>query len=324
MKGKCDMSVRSFLKLVEIQTKLASMIPFVLGNCYAVYRYKTFNFINFLLMLVSLLCVDMATTAVNNYMDYKRAVKKYGYGYEKYNAIVRDNLRERDVLIVIFSLYTIAILFGILLFLNTGFVVLVLGVFSFAVGILYSCGPFPISRTPYGEIFSGGVMGFIITFLGVYIHVFNLDVAGIALNGSTVDISINIVETLCIFLVAVPSVMGIANIMLANNICDIEDDLENRRYTLPIFIGKERSLKVFKALYYIAYASMVVAILFRALPVTSVFALITLLPVSRNIDTFFKEQSKKDTFVLSVKNFVIINSVLTLTVAAAIVLRIFI
>jgi 1,4-dihydroxy-2-naphthoate octaprenyltransferase len=61
------------LKLVEIQTKVASMVPFALGTVWTLYRYGEFNFLNFLLMLVSLLCFDMATTAINNYMDYKKS-----------------------------------------------------------------------------------------------------------------------------------------------------------------------------------------------------------------------------------------------------------
>ena len=66
------MKIRSFLKLVEIQTKVASMIPFILGTVYSLYRFNKFNALNFLLMFISLLTIDMTTTAVNNYMDYKR------------------------------------------------------------------------------------------------------------------------------------------------------------------------------------------------------------------------------------------------------------
>lgn len=111
------MSARSFLKLVEIQTKVASMIPFILGSAFAFYRYKQFNIGNFVLMLISLLSFDMATTAINNYIDYKKAKKTYGYGYEQHNAIVRDNLKESTVVAVIAALLAIAVTFGILLYL---------------------------------------------------------------------------------------------------------------------------------------------------------------------------------------------------------------
>lgn len=311
------MSVKSFLKLVEIQTKVASVIPFLLGTFFALYRFNSFNYKNFLLMFVSLLCIDMATTAINNYLDYKRANRKYGYGYEKHNAIVRDNLKESHVLAVIFTLFSIATITGILLFLSTNLLVLILGIVSFAIGVLYSFGPFPISRTPFGEIFSGVTMGFVITFIAVYIHVFDRNVANLNLEAGMLEISVNTIEVLSIFLVSIPAIMGIANIMLANNICDIEDDLENKRYTLPIYIGKEWSLKVFKAMYYIAYAALVAALVFRVLPIVSAVTLATFMPVKRNIAVFNKKQTKKDTFVLAVKNFVTVNVLLVFSIATA-------
>ena len=105
------MSVKSFLKLVEIQTKVASIIPFLLGTLFVLFYYNSFNLLNFFYMLVSLLCIDMSTTTINNYIDYKKANKKEGYGYESHNAIVRDNIKERNVLIVLFLLLTLAIVF---------------------------------------------------------------------------------------------------------------------------------------------------------------------------------------------------------------------
>ena len=80
------MNLKSFLKLVEIQTKVASIVPFLLGTFYALYTYDNFSFFNFLIMLISLEMFDMATTAINNYIDFKSAKKKEGYGYESHNA----------------------------------------------------------------------------------------------------------------------------------------------------------------------------------------------------------------------------------------------
>jgi 1,4-dihydroxy-2-naphthoate octaprenyltransferase len=257
----------------------------------------------------------MVTTAVNNYMDFKRARKTHGYGYETHNAIVSYKLKETVVLSVIFILLAIATVFGIILFLNTSIVILLLGAVSFAVGILYSFGPIPISRTPLGEIFSGLFMGFVIVFISVYIHVYDQNIFSIVYSGENLSININIFEVLYIFLVSMPTISGIANIMLANNICDIEDDLENRRYTLPIYVGRERALKIFRNLYYLAFFSIALLLVLRIEPISSVLALVTLIPVMKNIKAFNKLQTKKDTFILAVKNFVIINSALILTMA---------
>lgn len=315
------MSIKSFLKLVEIQTKVASIIPFLLGTFYALYRFNTFNPGNFLLMFVSLICIDMATTAINNYQDFKGANRKYGYGYESHNAIVKYKLKEWTVLATIFILLITAVIFGFVLFLRTNLMVLILGGISFIIGVLYSFGPIPISRTPFGEILSGAFMGIIIPFIAVYIHVFDQNILSIALQGGILSLKINMLEVLYVILISMPAAVGIANIMLANNICDIEDDAENKRYTLPIYIGKDNALTVFKVLYYIGYIALIILLVIRVAPVISVLALCTFVMVNKNIRLFYEKQTKKDTFVLSVKNFVVMNVALVLTIALAVIIN---
>ncbi len=306
------MSLVSFLKLVEIQTKVASVIPFALGTLYSVYRFDRFNLRNFIILFISLISFDMVTTAINNYYDYKKAHKTYGYNYESHNAIVSYNLKESTVIFTILSLLAVASVFGFMLFLNTTPVILLLGALSFAVGILYSFGPVPISRTPLGEMLSGLFMGFIIVFISIYAHVYEVSMLGL---------SFNLKEVLYIFLLSIPTVNGIANIMLANNICDIEDDLENKRYTLPIYVGREKALSIFKALYYIAFIDLIILLVLGITPATTALTLFTFIPVNRNIKSFYKKQSKKDTFILAVKNFLIINAVQLLAIGGALIIQ---
>lgn len=316
------MQIKVFLKLVEIQTKVASVIPFLIGTFYALYRFDEFNLKNAIIMFLSMIIFDMTTTAINNYMDYVKAIKKEGYGYETHNAIVKYNLNPRGVRVLIISMLIIASALGLLLVKNTNIIVLIIGIISFFIGITYSFGPIPISRTPFGEIFSGLAMGFVITFLSIYIHIFDIGILDVNLNNlSNIMININIVELINIVLVSISPIMGISNIMLANNICDIEDDIENKRYTLPIYIGKEQALKLFKALYYIGFISIIIAILIGALPIVSLFVIIALKIVQANINKFNKKQSKKETFILAVKNFVITNSLYALTILIGTILN---
>ncbi|WP_055669491.1 1,4-dihydroxy-2-naphthoate polyprenyltransferase [Desnuesiella massiliensis] len=301
------MNINSFLKLVEIQTKVASMIPFTLGTFYSLYRFKSFNAKNFTLMLGALLAFDMATTAINNYYDFKKAQKTHGYGYEKHNAIVRFNLKESTVVLIIISLVVIASLCGFMLFLNTNYIVLILGVISFGVGVLYSFGPLPISRMPLGELFSGLFMGFLIPFISTYIHIYDKSIVSLSFLQGTLNIKLEIIEIIYLFLISLPAICGIANIMLANNICDIEEDIENKRYTLPVYIGKEKALQLFKILYYIAYIDIAILLFLKVEPILGILVFLTFVLVSKNIKLFYQKQTKKDTFILAVKNFVIIN-----------------
>jgi len=314
------LKIRSFLKLVEVQTKAASMVPFIFGTVFALFRYRRFDFWNFLFMLISLLSFDMTTTAINNYQDYKRAKKKKGFGYERHNAIVRDHLQEPTVRATILVLFAVAVTFGILLYHRTSLVALITGIVSFAVGILYTSGPVPISRMPLGECFSGFFMGFVIIFLSVWIQIPDQTLAYLAFADGMVDLHLDFYELLRLFLVAWPANACIANIMLANNICDMQDDLENKRYTLPIYIGKERALFLFQGLYTSAFVSIVLLGILRILPWTVLPVLFALIPVRKNIDAFRKLPTKEDTFIVAIQNFLLINVSLILLVAVGILI----
>jgi 1,4-dihydroxy-2-naphthoate polyprenyltransferase len=300
------MKIKSFFKLVEIQTKLASVVPFLLGSIYSLYHFKQFKMINFIIFFISLITFDMVTTTINNYFDYKKANKKSGYNYEKHNAIVRDNLSELSVLAIIFSLLLIASAAGFMLFLKTDIIVLLTGILCFGIGIFYSFGPVPISRTPFGEVFSGIFMGFIITFLSIYIHVFDQNIISFAVTNNIFTFNFKFDEIIYIILLSIPSVCGIANIMLANNICDMEVDIEDKRYTLPNFIGKKYSLFIFIILYLIAYIDLIVLSVLGFVSFFALASILTIIPVSKNVQAFLKIQTKKNTFSLAVKNFLMI------------------
>jgi len=310
------MNIKSFLKLVEIRTKVASMIPFIAGSLFAAYHFENFDTVSFLLMFGSLFIFDMTTTAFNNYFDYKRARVKEGYNYEEHNAIGRDRLSLFTVRTTIAVMLSLAIILGILLVFRTNLLVLLIGVISFAIGILYSFGPVPISSTPFGEAMSGFFMGFIIVFLSIYIHLADADIFALHISNWVLDFRMNFWWLLMIILFSVPHMACIANIMLANNICDMEEDIKNKRFTLPNYIGKKNALILYGSLYGTAFISIVISVITMALPVICLIGLLAVIPVYRNVEMFMKVQTKKDTFVFAVKNYFIISisQILLLTV----------
>ncbi|MEK4849378.1 1,4-dihydroxy-2-naphthoate polyprenyltransferase [Paenibacillus sp. FSL H7-0756] len=312
------MNLRTFFKFVELPTKVASMLPLLLGTLYALYRFEDFYILRFVLMLVSLLSFDMATTAINNYYDFKKAAKTHGYGYETHNPIVRFKLKESTVVALIVILLVLAAGGGIALVFQTGLLVFLLGGLSFLIGILYSFGPIPISRMPLGELFSGLFMGFVIIFISAYIHS-DQAVVTLLLKGEWISLHINFLEVLYLFWFSVPAILGIAGIMLANNICDIEDDIENRRYTLPVYIGRENALLLWRLLYYVSFADLIVLVLLGVHPVLVLLLLLTLIPLCRNIARFYQEQHKGTTFILAVKNFVLMSAARILVLGIAVI-----
>lgn len=308
------MKVKSFLKLVEIQTKVASVIPFFVGVAFVLYKFDGLNLLNTLVMFASMIIFDMTVTATNNYFDYKRAVKKHGYNYEVHNSIVQYGLKESTVLTIIIIMFILSTALGIYLVYLTDYIVLLIGVVCFGIGIIYSYGPLPISRTPFGEIFSGGTMGFLIPFITIYVNALDKGILKLELSKNMLNGSVDVLLLLSIIIVTIPSVFCIANIMLANNICDIEDDLENKRYTLPVLIGRQKSIVLLKALFYLSYAAIIAGTVFRVLPLYSLLVWLTIIPVYKNIKLFEANPTKKDTFGLVVANFLTINVPLIFTI----------
>lgn len=308
------MKIKAFLKLVEIQTKVASVIPFFTTLLYVLYSTKQLNVRNMVVMFFSMVIFDMTVTALNNYYDYKSAEKKHGYNYEIHNSIVQYNLKNGTVKAVIAVMFVISAALGIYLVYLTNLVTLILGAICFAIGVAYSYGPMPISRTPFGELFSGFTMGLGIPFITYFINVFDKGVLNVSLVNGTFALSFDVYQIIGIVLVSLPSVFAIANIMLANNICDIEDDIANKRHTLPIVIGKEKAIALLKILFALAYVSIVAAAAIRVLPLYSLLTLFTIIPLRKNVKAFVANPTKKDTFGKIVGSFVMIVATLALTI----------
>ncbi len=130
---------------------------------------------------------------------------------------------------------------------------------------------------------------------------------------SAVRFDLNLAPAFSLLLVTAGPICATSNIMLANNICDLEKDITVGRYTLPYFFGKN-ALDVFAGLYYVTYLTWAVSIALRILPPVCLLALLTIIPVHKNICRFRAEHIKEKTFVLSVQNYIIIVGAQTLMI----------
>lgn len=282
-----------FLNYVEIRTKIASLLPFLLGLAYAWHAYGRLDGWSTVIFFLSMLCFDMTTTALNNYVD----TKTNGMALPFSRPVARN---------IILALLALATAAGLLLAARNGLVVLAAGAFCFFIGIAYTFGPAPISRMPLGEAFSGFVMGFFIPFLTIFVNAPADRLAFYAYSDGVLQVALRLPDLMRLALLTVPPIACIANIMLANNTCDIEHDRQVNRFTLPYYIGVHRSLQLFAALYAIAFAAIAALALLGVLPPYAAIALLTAIPVFRNIRAFADRQSKRETFPLSVQNMVLI------------------
>lgn len=281
------MSLPVFFELVEIKAKTASVLPFLLGVCFSWYNYQSIHIWYVLLFFVAMFIFNMAVDILDNYNDYHHAVKGYDYK-QKTNIIGREHLSVRLVFTIMMSMITISALMGIYLATKVGWPILWMGLWCYAVGILYSSGPRPLSSLPVGEFFSGFTMGFMILLICVYINTYQIFMWNSLMLSS-------------ILLVSLPSVLWIANLMLANNICDLDEDVKNHRHTIVYYLGQQRSVVFFVVLNVLAYLSLILAVFVGIAPWFTLFALVSLPFVIKQVRLFWHRQVKKETFICAVR-----------------------
>ena len=297
--------VSRWIKFVELSTKLVSLTPFFIGIAYSLYLNKTLDFLATGILFVAVFFWSLTVTMINNYIDRQREKKELYFS-------------KALSLSLIFGTGGAAMLLGLWLTLLYGLPVLVAGAISFGVGIFYSFTPISISRTPYGEIASGLTEGFLVIFLAVFVNANtgNAQYADLHFSGRTLAASVDWVSMIALVLLALPNICCTSNIMLANNICDVERDVESKRYTLPYYIGQKHALRLYAALYIAAYAAIVIAVIAGVLSPLSLLAVLTAPLIYRNVKAFIAKPIKAETFILTVKNYTILLYGYLLTIIA--------
>lgn len=286
--------IKKFLKFVEIQTKITSTFAFANTLMYMLFLKEPINVPLMVIFCIAAFIFDLATTAINNYIDSKDYPEMLPF--------------KRDVsLFLIICMLFISTVMGLYLAFKTGIVVLLLGALCFGLGIFYTFGPMPISRIPLGEVFSGIAYGMFIPFLMVYIN--NPD-SYIILDYKNGVLSVHFMlwPLISFLFFSLVNTFTTSNIMVANNTCDLEKDVAVNRHTLIFYIGQKNGVRVFATLYYLCYAAVIAMVALKILPIIALIFLLSFPLVESNIRVFRKEQIKSKTFITAIRNFIIVNT----------------
>lgn len=292
--------IKRFLGYVEIRTKITSTFTFLMTITLLLYQKKTINWGLTLLFFASMFLFDLTTTAINNYIDTKNNHQTLQFS-------------RRTALIIIYVLFGISTGLGLYLAYLTDIVILLVGGICFICGVFYTYGPVPISRQPLGEVLSGMFYGLLIPFIIFYINSPAGTYLSLNVNFSTISVEIKNGPILSLLLFAVIPFCVTANIMLANNICDLEKDIEVKRHTLPYYIGK-KALYLFAGLYYATYLATIAMVALNIIHPICLLSLASIIIVQKNINAFFKKQEKAITFIYAIQNFMIIMGSNTLMI----------
>lgn len=251
---QADKGWRVWWKLTRPHTLTASFAPVFLGTMIALYEAKI-DWLLFIAMLLACLLIQAATNMFNEYYDFVRGLdsqESVGIG----GAIVRNGVKPKTVMQLALLLYIIAALLGIYICYESSWLLLVVGAISMAVGYFYTGGPYPISSTPFGELFSGLFMGMLIVLIAIYIQVGSVPVFAVLLS--------------------VPSALLVAGIMLSNNIRDLVEDTAGGRKTMAILVGRKNAITILASYFVLSYLWIIGLVLLQIITPWSLLVLLSL------------------------------------------------
>ncbi|MCA2390863.1 MULTISPECIES: prenyltransferase [Lactococcus] len=281
------MNFKIFAELIELKAKTASIFPFLLGLAYSLYHYQSVNLSALAIYFVAMFMFNCFVDIWDNYNDYHKAVDTDDY-QKNTNIIGRENLSMGLIKSLLAFFFFGSLILGIIVALMTGWAVFWLGLLCYAVGVFYAGGPKPLSSLPLGELLSGLTMGYVIFLICLYIN-------------SSQNFVWSFGNLATTFLIALPNTLLIANLMLANNTCDLEEDEANHRYTIVHYIGKKAALIWWSTALILAFIAIVVAVILGLLsPIMLLILLIAPLMI-KFARPYLQKQVKKETFISSVK-----------------------
>lgn len=291
------LTIKSVMDLVSWNTLTASLFPFLLGVLYSEYHFQNVDWGKMIIYYIVALSMDLIVNVLDNLDDYEVAKKQNANALLQINPIFKYKLNRKQVMKVVWVLILITGILGIYLVIKTSWILLLLGLLGLITAIIYSK---IFQNLPVGELVSGLIMGFLIPFCAIYINTFE-------------SFEWSFKNVFSILLVTLPNALWVANMMLANNICDIEYDKKCGRITYPIKVGTQKALRTFDWFNVFALVAIVIAVILKLIPWTTLFTLLLIPYIYKECRIFAKKQDKSQTFLVAVKILAIASLVQCLT-----------
>ena len=225
--------IQEIIPLTRPRTLAAALGPTILGAAFSYYAFGATHgtglaIFHTVLIFLAVVTAQIVANLWNEYKDFKSGLDA-GQKVGNAGSITRGAITPELIVTMIKVLMVIPIIIGLYLSATITWYYIPAGFLCILISFLYSGGPKPISRTPFGEISSGIAMGFAIVLITSYAW--------------TRDLS------LALLIPAIPSTLLVGSIMLTNNIRDIRNDESHGRRTLPIVLGRERALSLMSVTY---------------------------------------------------------------------------
>lgn len=250
------------MQLAAPHTWPAAILPALVAFCCAMAAGETVSTALSLVLLAICILMQASVNTFNDYYDYVKGSDSAEDNVDPTDAVlVYNNVNPTSALKLAIGMLVAAFVLGAYVVWNAGPAPLAIGVIGAMFVVAYSAGKTPISYLPIGEVVSGVVMGGLIP-LACYC----------SLTGRLDPLAL---------VWAIPEIIGVGLIMFTNNSCDREKDVEAGRKTLPVVLGRQRSLRLYRTLVVVWMVAIacIVAVFFPKGLVVLVFALLASYPL---------------------------------------------
>lgn len=263
--------IQELIPLTRPRTLAAALGPTILGAAFSYYAFGALHGIGLaifhtVLIFLAVVSAQIIANLWNELKDFKSGLDA-GQKIGNAGSLTRGAVTPKLISTMIKVLMIVPIIIGLYLSATITWWYIPAGIICILISFLYSGGPKPISRTPFGEISSGIAMGFAIVLITGYAWTRELSLA---------------------FLIpALPATLLVGSIMLTNNIRDIRNDENHGRRTLPIVLGRDRAISLMSITYIFNFIWIGAWIYLKVLPIPALLALIAIIPAFKTIKIFY-------------------------------------
>ena len=265
--------IQELIPLTRPRTLAAALGPTILGAAFSYYAFGALHgtglaIFHTILIFLAVVSAQIIANLWNELKDFKSGLDA-GQKIGNAGSLTRGAVTPKLISTMIKVLMIVPIIIGLYLSATITWWYIPAGIICILISFLYSGGPKPISRTPFGEISSGIAMGFAIVLITGYAWTRELSLA---------------------FLIpALPATLLVGSIMLTNNIRDIRNDENHGRRTLPIVLGRDRAISLMSITYIFNFIWIGAWIYLKVLPIPALLALIAIIPAFKTINIFYTQ-----------------------------------
>lgn len=263
--------IQELIPLTRPRTLAAALGPTILGAAFSYYTFGALHgtglaIFHTILIFLAVVSAQIIANLWNELKDFKSGLDA-GQKIGNAGSLTRGAVTPKLISTMIKVLMIVPIIIGLYLSATITWWYIPAGIICILISFLYSGGPKPISRTPFGEISSGIAMGFAIVLITGFAWTRELSLA---------------------FLIpALPATLLVGSIMLTNNIRDIRNDEKHGRRTLPIVLGRDRAISLMSITYIFNFFWIGAWIYLKVLPIPALLALLAIIPAFKTIKIFY-------------------------------------